>query len=135
MNRHAKPPRQTDYEADFAQWCAEQATLLQQGDLNSIDRDNIADEIESLGESEKVSGKRALAFIGTVWSGLSRKIGARNTIRARSLRKATWKPVWRPKGKPVPMSPFRTNAPTRSTRFSTMGSCPSPADSVLRLAN
>ena len=43
----------TPYEADFARWCAEQGALLRDGKLEALDRENLAEEIETLGRSEK----------------------------------------------------------------------------------
>lgn len=45
--------RNSNYDADFYGWAVEQAALLRQGDLSAADIDNIAEEIESLGRSEK----------------------------------------------------------------------------------
>ncbi|KJR40161.1 protein of unknown function DUF29 [Candidatus Magnetoovum chiemensis] len=41
------------YENDFYQWTVKNADLLRQGRLNEIDIENIAEEIESLGERDK----------------------------------------------------------------------------------
>jgi hypothetical protein len=41
------------YEADFYAWANEQASLLRAGKLTSADILNIAEEIESMGKSEK----------------------------------------------------------------------------------
>jgi hypothetical protein len=40
-------------DADFYGWANEQATLLREGRLNEADIENIAEEIESMGRSEK----------------------------------------------------------------------------------
>lgn len=53
MNRIFRKPQLTPHEADFAQWCAEQGALLRDGDLSKLDRANLAEEIESLGRSER----------------------------------------------------------------------------------
>lgn len=59
MNKHAPPSRLTPYEADYARWCAEQGALLRDGGLSDLDRANLAEEIESLGRSDrKEIGKR-----------------------------------------------------------------------------
>lgn len=50
MNKHAQL---THYEADYARWCAEQGALLREGRLDAIDRENLAEEIESLGRSDR----------------------------------------------------------------------------------
>ena len=47
------PRNCVDYEEDFYAWTVEQARLLRSGELSSIDVANIAEEIESLGRSDK----------------------------------------------------------------------------------
>ncbi len=42
-----------DYETDFYAWTIEQARLLRGGDLSVIDAANIAEEIESMGRSDR----------------------------------------------------------------------------------
>ena len=46
-------PRSQLYDSDFYAWAHEQAALLREGKLSSADIDNIAEEIESMGRSEK----------------------------------------------------------------------------------
>ena len=41
------------YDTDFYAWANEQAALLRAGNLGAADLDNIAEEIESMGRSEK----------------------------------------------------------------------------------
>lgn len=41
------------YEEDFALWSAEQAALIRAGKFDRVDLENIAEEIESLGRSDK----------------------------------------------------------------------------------
>lgn len=43
----------TTYDQDFYAWSREQASLLRSGRLSEADIDNIAEEIESMGRSEK----------------------------------------------------------------------------------
>lgn len=43
----------TLYERDFHAWAHEQAALLRAGKLDRLDIENIAEEIESMGRSEK----------------------------------------------------------------------------------
>ena len=43
----------TLYDLDFYAWTAEQAALLRAGRLDQLDIDNIAEEIDSMGRSEK----------------------------------------------------------------------------------
>ncbi|WP_013324109.1 DUF29 domain-containing protein [Gloeothece verrucosa] len=47
------------YDGDFYQWTVEQAQALRQRDLDSLDWDNLIEEIESLGKSDyaRVSSK------------------------------------------------------------------------------
>jgi hypothetical protein len=47
------PRNSVDYEEDFYAWTVEQARLLRSGELSSIDIGNIAEEIESLGRSDR----------------------------------------------------------------------------------
>ncbi|KJR41146.1 protein of unknown function DUF29 [Candidatus Magnetoovum chiemensis] len=52
------------YEADFYKWTLRNAELLRQGKLNEADIENIAEEIESLGRSDKRKlGSRLLVLI------------------------------------------------------------------------
>jgi uncharacterized protein DUF29 len=53
MNKHLLKRQLTPYEVDYAQWCAEQGALLREGRLSDLDRENLAEEIESLGRSDK----------------------------------------------------------------------------------
>ena len=48
-----RPMSNSLYERDFYAWANEQATLLRAGQLERADIDNIAEEIESMGRSEK----------------------------------------------------------------------------------
>lgn len=53
MNRITRIGRLAAYDEDFALWSAEQAALLRAGRLDGLDRENLAEEIESLGRSER----------------------------------------------------------------------------------
>ena len=53
MNKHLLKPQLTPYDADYARWCVEQGALLRAGPLDALDRENLAEEIESLGRSDK----------------------------------------------------------------------------------
>ncbi|WP_258591021.1 DUF29 domain-containing protein [Mesorhizobium sp. AR07] len=53
MNRIDRLRAMTPYETDYAQWCAEQGALLREGRLSDLDRENLAEEIESLGRSDR----------------------------------------------------------------------------------
>lgn len=41
------------YEKDFFKWSSEQAKFLEKGEFSKLDIDNLVEEIESLGRSEK----------------------------------------------------------------------------------
>ncbi len=43
----------TSYDRDFYAWANEQAALLREGKLNEADIEHIAEEIESMGKTEK----------------------------------------------------------------------------------
>jgi Domain of unknown function DUF29 len=45
-------PVRTEYERDFYSWSQEQARLVREGQWNLVDRENLAEEIESLGRTE-----------------------------------------------------------------------------------
>ncbi len=53
MNRIDRLRALTPYETDYAQWCAEQSALLREGRVSDLDRENLAEEIESLGRSDR----------------------------------------------------------------------------------
>lgn len=71
--------RGSKYESDFHAWAGEQASLLRQGRLAEADVENIAEEIESLGRSEK------------------RELVNRLTVLLAHLLKWQFQPVWRGK--------------------------------------
>jgi hypothetical protein len=45
-------PVRAEYERDFYSWLVEQARLLREGRLDALDRENLAEEIESLGREQ-----------------------------------------------------------------------------------
>ncbi len=47
------PARLAGYEDDFALWSAEQAAFIRAGKFDRVDLENVAEEIESLGKSDK----------------------------------------------------------------------------------
>jgi hypothetical protein len=47
------PRNSADYEGDFHAWSVEQARLLRAGEFSAIDIANVAEEIESLGRSDR----------------------------------------------------------------------------------
>jgi hypothetical protein len=47
------PRNAVDYEADFYAWTMEQAQLLRSGEFSELDIENIAEELESMGRSDK----------------------------------------------------------------------------------
>jgi hypothetical protein len=48
-----KPPPNDLYEADFYAWTQEQARLLRERRWNDLDLENLVDEVESVGRSDK----------------------------------------------------------------------------------
>jgi hypothetical protein len=53
MNRIVLKEQLTPFSGDYARWCAEQGSLLREGPLEALDRENLAEEIEALGRSER----------------------------------------------------------------------------------
>ena len=54
MSSKALKERETRlYDQDFNLWLAEQVTLLRQGRANELDLENLAEEVESIGRSDK----------------------------------------------------------------------------------
>jgi hypothetical protein len=47
------PSNSADYDKDFYAWTVEQARLLRAGEFSAVDMDNVAEEIESLGRSDR----------------------------------------------------------------------------------
>ena len=47
------PRNSVEYEEDFYAWTVEQSRLLRAGELSAIDVANIAEEIESMGRSDR----------------------------------------------------------------------------------
>lgn len=45
-------PARAEYERDFYSWLIEQAQLLREGRFDALDRNNLAEEIESLGREQ-----------------------------------------------------------------------------------
>jgi hypothetical protein len=63
MNRIARIGQPAAYQADYALWCAEQGALLRAGKLDRLDRENLAEEIESLGRSERKEVRKRLRVL------------------------------------------------------------------------
>jgi Domain of unknown function DUF29 len=53
MNKHSPLPHPTLYDSDYFLWSEHQAALLRQGKLALLDIENLAEEIESLGKSDR----------------------------------------------------------------------------------
>ncbi len=53
MNRITRIGRLAAHDEDFALWSTEQAALLRAGRFDEIDRENLAEEIESLGRNQE----------------------------------------------------------------------------------
>jgi hypothetical protein len=52
-----------DYQADFYSWTQEQAALLKAGRLQELDIENLTEEIETMGRSEKRELESRLAIL------------------------------------------------------------------------
>lgn len=57
------PVKLTSYESDYALWAAEQGMLLREGRLDRLDLENLAEEIESLGSSNKRQIESRMAIL------------------------------------------------------------------------
>lgn len=66
MQDRAGKPTQSRYEGDFFAWCEEQARVLRARQLDQIDVDNIAEEIESLGLAIKREIKNRAQTLNTL---------------------------------------------------------------------
>ena|SRR5438552_18418173 len=53
------------YEEDFYAWTMEQSRLLRSGEISSIDTENIAEELESMGRSDRRELKSRLVVLIT----------------------------------------------------------------------
>ena len=47
------PRNSVAYDDDFFAWTQEQARLLRKGELTDVDAENLAEEIESMGRSDR----------------------------------------------------------------------------------
>ena len=56
-----KARRNDLYETDFYVWTQEQARLLRERRFNDLDLDNLVDEVQSVGSSEKREIRTALS--------------------------------------------------------------------------
>ena len=58
-----KPPSNDLYETDFYAWTQEQARLLRERRWADLDLDNLVDEVESVGSSEKREIRRRMKVL------------------------------------------------------------------------
>jgi hypothetical protein len=56
-------PAETEYERDFYSWTFEQARLVREGRWEGVDRENVAEEIESLGREQFAKLESALQIL------------------------------------------------------------------------
>ncbi len=63
MNRIVLDPPLVSIDEDFALWCAQQGELLRKGRRATVDRENLAQEIESLGRSERKEIRKRLRVL------------------------------------------------------------------------
>lgn len=59
------PPAAAAYDADFALWSQRQAQLLRQGHLNELDRENLIEELEAMGSSQREALESRLVVLLT----------------------------------------------------------------------
>jgi hypothetical protein len=91
MNKVFPKPHLTSYEADYARWCEEQGQLLRAGRFSELDRENLAEEIESLARNERSEigsrlGVLLLHLLKWQFQPAKRKGGWRATIRNERIR-------------------------------------------------
>ena len=55
MNKHTPKQHLATYDSDFNLWSSGQAALIREGKFDQLDIENVAEEIESLGRSDRKS--------------------------------------------------------------------------------
>lgn len=91
MNAHAPLAKQSAYDRDFTEWLMSQADSLRDRKIDSLDWDNLAEEIESLGKSQYRELRSRITTILVHWIKLElsrserARAGWRTTIRTRRL--------------------------------------------------
>lgn len=63
MNKHAPPEHLTSYEGDLYLWSQRQAGLIRKLKIEGLDAENVAEEIESLGRSDRRELKSRLVVL------------------------------------------------------------------------
>lgn len=53
MNKHSSVPHQPLYDSDYYLWSERQAALIRERKFDELDVENVAEEIESLGRSDR----------------------------------------------------------------------------------
>jgi uncharacterized protein DUF29 len=61
------PRNSVAYDEDFFAWTQQQARLLRDGDLADIDAQNLAEEIESMGKSDRREIRNRLVVLLTFY--------------------------------------------------------------------
>ncbi len=72
------PRNSVEYEEDFYAWTVEQSRLLRAGELSAIDVANIAEEIESMGRSDRRELRSRLVVLAMHLLKWRRQPGARS---------------------------------------------------------
>ncbi len=54
------------YDRDFALWIEATVKQLKSGDLSQVDLENLIEEVESLGKSQRGGGKLKLEIFATI---------------------------------------------------------------------
>ena len=138
----------TLYETDFAEWAARTAEALRQGNLDAADLENVAEEIEDLGKSQRAAVRSQMlrllkhvvkqriqpARAGSSWRGSI--VGAHQQIQLRledspSLRRhlsetvqATWQMA-------IKAALAETGLTARTIGFDLPKTCPCSLDQLL----
>lgn len=86
MNKIERVRQPASYDQDFARWSTEQSTLIRQGRFDEVDLENVAEEIESLGRSDKreIRNRQEVLLrhlLKWEFQPQKRKAGWRSTIR------------------------------------------------------
>ena len=85
LSRKTRPAAPSLYETDFALWIEEQVGLLRAGQLDALDIENVSEELESTGKSDRRSVRRHLAVIQAHLLKLRHQPAARSKSWLRSI--------------------------------------------------
>jgi len=78
--------KNASYDTDFYAWCHEQARLMREGRLGELDVENVAEELESMGRSDKHQIRSRLKVLITHLLKWRYQPGRRSTSWQRTIR-------------------------------------------------